>query len=275
MTTDEFVWLNWCLGDLFRLVDLYAAHSADETAAALDRPVSEIRAAASHFRLVKSPQQGRPWTEADTERLKELYPNGPTKEVARALNRGLGPVYRRAQILGLKKSAAFLASEESGQMIKGTMRGAACRFRRGHQPHNKGLRRPGWYLGRMRETQFKKGQKSWRAFPVGHVGPDPDGFLRIKVREPLYAGEPYYLYRPLYSHYVWEQHHGPVPSKHLVAYKDGNRANCAIENLELRSMADNARRNQMWNSLPPELAHAIALNGALKKKLRRAGAQKE
>jgi hypothetical protein len=55
----------------------------------------------------------------------------------------------------------------------------------------------------------------------------------------------------------------------MVAFKDGDRSNCAIENLELRSMADNARRNNMWGRLPRELAEVIQLNGALKRKVRR------
>jgi hypothetical protein len=68
---------------------------------------------------------------------------------------------------------------------------------------------------------------------------------------------------------VWEQHNGPIPPKHIVAFKDRNRANCAIENLELMSMADNARRNAMWNRLPPELVQVIMLTGALKRQIKR------
>jgi hypothetical protein len=45
-------------------------------------------------------------------------------------------------------------------------------------------------------------------------------------------------------------------------------ANCVLENLELISMAENARRNRMWNVMPRELAEVIHLNGQLKRKLR-------
>jgi hypothetical protein len=67
---------------------------------------------------------------------------------------------------------------------------------------------------------------------------------------------------------VWEQHKGPVPAKHIVVFKDRNRANCAIENLELISMAENAHRNRMWGRMPRELAEAIQLNGVLKRRIR-------
>ncbi len=74
---------------------------------------------------------------------------------------------------------------------------------------------------------------------------------------------------PLYNRYLWEQHKGPIPPKHIVIFKDGNRANCVIENLELISKADNARRNVMWAKYPRELAEAIQLAGCLKRKIGR------
>jgi len=76
-------------------------------------------------------------------------------------------------------------------------------------------------------------------------------------------------------HYVWEKHRGPIPPKHVITFKDGNRANCTIENLECISMADNARRNAMWNRFPRELSEAIQMQGALKRKLRRMHGEKQ
>lgn len=34
---------------------------------------------------------------------------------------------------------------------------------------------------------------------------------------------------------VWEHHNGPIPDKHHIHHKDGDRANCASENLECLS----------------------------------------
>ena len=34
---------------------------------------------------------------------------------------------------------------------------------------------------------------------------------------------------------VWEQHHGPIPPKHVVRFKDGNTMNWDISNLEMIS----------------------------------------
>jgi hypothetical protein len=129
----------------------------------------------------------------------------------------------------------------------------------------------------MKETQFRKGNRTgiaarnWK--PVGTILPDSEGYLRIKVREAQHGKEATGFGNtkvwPLYGRYIWEQHKGPIPPKHLVIFKDRNRANCAIENLELMSMADNGRRNVMWAKFPRELAEAIQLNGALKRKVGR------
>jgi hypothetical protein len=215
------------------------------------------------------------WTEEELARLKELYPSRPTEEVAKALGCTVLSVYGAVDKLGLKKSREFLAREVWSKF--GRSPGfIAAQFPKGNVPGNKGVKRPGWSCGKMRETQFKKGDKSWRTFPVGHISPDTEGFLRIKIREPLYTSEPYTNYRPLLAWRVWEQHHGrPVPAGHIIRYRDGDRANCAIENLVLVSKKENRRLNSLRAMYPPELVEAIMLNGALKRKLRRQDAEEE
>lgn len=135
----------------------------------------------------------------------------------------------------------------------------------------------------MKETQFKKGQRSGKAAqnwrPIGSILPHADGYLRIKVREAVHGEEAYGFGNtkvwPLLQRKMWEDHNGPIPPKHVVVFKDKNRQNCAIENLELISRAELARRNRMWNILPRELAEAIQLNGVLKRKLRRIDGEKQ
>lgn len=276
--TAQLVTGPWTRQELFRLVDLYAVHSAKRTAELLGRDVASVFSAAKRYGLSKVQQNPRQlWTGQELELLRAQYPHERASLVAAALGRDVDAVHRKARDLGISKTADFFdrERERAKKQAQSCSSMIATRFAKGHEPANKGVRRPRWSCGRMRETQFKKGQKSWRTFPVGHIGPDPEGFLRIKIREPLYTGEPYTEYRPLYAKYVWEQLHGPVPAGHVIRYRDGDRANCAIDNLYLQSRADNARENQMWNSLPRELAHAIALNAALKRKLRKQNAEKE
>jgi|SRR6185437_3671079 len=222
---------------------------------------------------------GRPWTPEEIETLRQLYPHRPTKEIAALLGRPMGTVYAYADRMGVKKSEEFLASPESGRLHKGETRPGtvATQFKSGHEPANKGLRRPGYSPGRMAETQFKKGHRGGKAaenwHPIGSILPDSDGYLRIKVREAVHGKEPTGFGNvrvwPLLARHVWEQHKGPIPPKHIVIFKDKDRNNCGIENLDCISQADNMRRNSFWRCLPLELAEAIQLNGALKRRIRR------
>jgi hypothetical protein len=220
----------------------------------------------------------RAWTDEERELVRRQYPHVKTDAIAALLGRKVGMVYKQAAKLGLHKTAAFRASAESGILRKGEFRegSVATQFKKGDAPANKGLRRPGWAPGRMASTQFKKGQRSGVAAenwcPLGTIRPNSQGFLRIKIREGV-KGEAYGFGNtkiwPLLNRHVWAQAHGPIPPGHAVFFKDGDRSNCAVENLECITRADLARRNAMWTRYPRELALAIQLNGALKRKMRR------
>lgn len=227
---------------------------------------------------------GRAWSAADLQQLAALYPAKKTSEVAEVLGRSVSAVYGTAQKQGLSKSEEFLASDESGQLRKGETRLGMERtqFPKGHVPANAGLRRPGWHAGRMKETQFKPGVRSGNAarnwVPIGTILRDSEGYSRIKIREAVHGQEATGFGNvkvwPMLNRYLWEQAHGPIPPKHIVAFKDGKRENCVLENLELITLGDNARRNAMWNRLPPELIEVIQLGGQLKRKLRRLDGEK-
>jgi hypothetical protein len=68
---------------------------------------------------------------------------------------------------------------------------------------------------------------------------------------------------------IWEKAHGSVPRGHVVCFKDRKRDHCDLTNLECISRGELARRNRMWTIYPRDLALAIQMNGALKRKLRR------
>ena len=63
------------------------------------------------------------WSDKDLNKLIELYPNMQSIEVAKIFNCGIHRIYNKAFSLGLKKSQAYLNSEESGRMAKGDTRG--------------------------------------------------------------------------------------------------------------------------------------------------------
>lgn len=215
----------------------------------------------------------KPWTAAEDEIVRQRYADTPTSELARQMGRAVGSVYQRAYGLGIHKSAAYLASPAAART--NGRQGIGTRFGAGHVPANKGLRRPGWGPGRMKATQFQKGvrlgvaAKNW--CPIGTIRSDSEGYQRIKIRE-AQPGEAYGFGNvrvwPLMQRHVWAQAHGPIPPDHVVCFKDRDRHNCALENLELVHRRDLMKRNTVHN-YPKPLAEAVQLLGALNRKIRR------
>jgi hypothetical protein len=260
---------------LKRLAELYPVRPPEEVARLLKRTIPAVKGTARRHGINKG---RRLWSAAELKMLRKLYPNRPTQELARTFHRSVSALHGMAKKEGLKKSEKYLHSDECDcRLKKGSQIGKRFRFPKGHVPANKGIRRPGWYTGRMRETQFKKGHvpHTWR--PVGTILVDGDGYLRIKVRERVPGDKQGWDSNvwPCLHHLVWMERRGGIPAGHMVIFKDRDRTNVKFENLELISMGDNARRNRMWGRLPPELCKAIQLNAVLKRVLRRLDGKKQ
>lgn len=208
----------------------------------------------------------RLWKAADDALLVARYPHEPSLAIARDLRRSVQAVYGRADILGLNKSAEDLASH--CRLRRGDAVGAPFRFKKGHVPANKGLRRPGWGPGRMKETQFKKGVRQGVAVrlykPIGTERISKDGYLERKINDDL----------PLQARWravhllLWEATHGPVPKGHAIAFRNGDKRDIRLDNLECISRRELMARNTVHN-LPQPLAETIQLLGALNRAIRR------
>jgi hypothetical protein len=201
----------------------------------------------------------------EDEMLRRFYPDHRTDWLAVWLGWPVNSLYRRANWLGLKKSVAFMASDEACYLRRHPEAGLAGRFRKGQPPWNKGLKHPpGWGPGRMRRTQYKKGNhpQTWR--PLGTTRFSKDGYLQRKVRE---TGRPA---RDWVGEHVlaWEKRNGPVPAGHAVAFRDGDKSHIRIGNLELVSRSELMRRNSVHN-LPKDLQLVIQLAGALNRQIRK------
>lgn len=209
----------------------------------------------------------RLWNPEDDAYLRAHYPHEPTAPLARRLRRSLQATYTRARLLQLDKSAAYLASPAACRLRRNGDEhpGRATQFAKGHVPANKGLRRPGWSPGRMRETQFKKGQRSgiavrlWKPIGTERIS---NGYLERKINNdwPLQA-----RWRAVHL-LVWEAAHGPVPPGYAVTFRDGDKTHIRLENLTLISRRDLMARNSVHN-LPPSLKASIQLLGALHRQI--------
>jgi hypothetical protein len=217
------------------------------------------------------------WTTDEIAQVRELYPTTPTKQIAELLGRSVLSVYQVAYNEGLYKDADW--KRKNCGLQPGNQVGLGFRFNPGHKPFNAGMRRPGYNAGRSKEKWFKPNQRSGKAVenwkPIGTISPDGEGYLRIKVREAVHGKEATGFGNtkvwPLLARHTWEQQNGPIPPKHVIRFKDGNKQNCAIDNLELLSQRENMRRNSFWTTIPRDLAEVMHLNGALKRKLRKYG----
>jgi hypothetical protein len=210
----------------------------------------------------------RLWSPVDDAAMRARYPHEATATIARDLRRTLPAIYVRARALGLEKSAAYLASPEACRLRRGDNVGAKWRFQPGHMPFNKGLRRPGWSPGRMKETQFKRGVRRGCAVmlykPIGTERISKDGYLERKVNDALPLQKRWRFVHLL----VWESANGPVPRGHAITFRNGDKTDIRLDNLTCIPRRALMARNSVHN-LPKPLAATVQLLGALNRQLRR------
>lgn len=190
-----------------------------------------------------------PWTPALEAELRRRYPHEKTADIARDFGTKYQVVSNRAYLLKLHKSEAFLASDLSGRITDGKL-GKDTRFCPGHSTRSwprkpKPRSRPDW-----------KGP-DW--VPVGTERLKADGCVWVKIAEPSVWRQKHWL--------AWKDAHGTFPPPYTkFLWKDGDKRNCAPDNLELISCADWMRRYTMHN-YPAPLKQAIWLNIRLRRKL--------
>ena len=68
------------------------------------------------------------WTTGEEARLRSLYPDTPMAALVDAFKRSESAIHARARVLGLRRSAAFLAGQHSGRWRADDDRGKATRF---------------------------------------------------------------------------------------------------------------------------------------------------
>jgi hypothetical protein len=221
--------------------------------------------------MTKSRGINRPkhrWSEAQIGVLRTRFPNEVTSVVAQDLGVPDYIVSKKAAQLGIRKCGAHLSSAAGGRIQRGERRSAGTEFPKGHVPINRG--RKGWSPAGSERTRFKKGHTPWNgAVPIGALRVNSLGYLDRKISNDRRGALNWRAVHRL----VWEEQRGPVPKGFLVAFKKGMRTTevekITVDALELISLADNGRRNVMWNRYPRPLAESINLLGHIKRRLRK------
>lgn len=135
--------------------------------------------------------------------------------------------------------------------------GRTGRFEQGRNPWNQGIK---GYPNRS-STKFKKGSRPHNYKPVGSTRRSKDGYIEIKTADPK-------TWTPKHK-IIWEAEHGPVPAGMMIKYRDGNRDNCTLGNLELVSRAENAVLNKFkYSNYPDEIKPSVRLVAQLSMKRR-------
>lgn len=189
------------------------------------------------------------------------YPHMNTRDLSKKHGIPLTTCYQIASNRKIVKT-----KERWEQMLKETSKnltdsGKAHRFKKGDVAWNKGK-----YMRMHPATEFKKGCMPHNYKPVGTERITRDGYRERKIADPKKWKAVHVL--------VWEEHHGPVPEKHKVAFKTSNRLDCDINNLELISYADAMRRNTIAR-YPREIKAVIKTLSKLKKTIKNHGKKQD
>lgn len=174
-------------------------------------------------------------TPAMVEWLTDAYRRLPLKDLTREFNA------RYSFDLNPKALHAHLKR-------RGIHSGRSGRIKKGNTPWNTGTRG----LVKPNSGNFKKGHVPGNIRALGSERICPkDGFILVKVDEP----NPYTSAKTRFKHkhlVIWERAHGPVPDGHVVTFIDGDKLNCALDNLECISRSELARRNKLRLSQAPD-----------------------
>ncbi len=202
------------------------------------------------------------WTDEDKQLLAKFHPDTSNADLAVMFSRKKDAIESMAHAMRLKKTQAYKrALAEKNRFYEA---GAANRFKKGQTSWNKGRK---GYLSEPQAmalipTQFKKGNQPLNTLPVGTVTVDSYGCKKIKLGEPN-------VWQFLHRH-VYEAEHGPIPKGHALIFRDGNKLNCALDNLQLLTRAELMARNSIQN-YPLELQQAIRAVNKLKTTIRETG----
>lgn len=201
-----------------------------------------------------------PWTPDEEAYLRQHYADTKSQTIADHLGRSLGKVYAKASCMGLNKSPAFLASEASGRMKRPLHGGKAFWFKKGSVPANKG--KPAKYNANSAATQFGKGHRPANYCEVGTLRINSEGYVDIKLAD----GHNQWF---LLARYNWFLDTGYwTNSNEVFWYRDLDKENCEVSNLELITRREHMRRTTL-HRLPPEMVQTILLRGRLTRVINR------
>jgi len=199
---------------------------------------------------------GIKWTHEQEQYLKENFANTSTQVLADVLGFSYGRTANKAFALKLKKNIELL--KEHGR-VNGKK--SPAKFKKGNVPANKGKKMPAETYAKCKATMFKKCNEPHNT--------KFDGALTLRKHnrdgEYVYIRVAKAKWKPLQT-VIYEKNYGPIPEGMKVIFKDKNRFNFSIDNLECVTCAELMERNSI-HRFPEELQKTIRLTAKLKKQI--------
>ena len=251
---------TWTPEDEIKLREIYALYENSQlleffpgkTAAAIKSKAKILGLSKDKIRYL--------FSELQLQRLKEIYANTRTEDIAIEFGFPIYTIYNKAYELNLKKSAEFVADNARANFTDDHP-ARKFTFKQGHVPENKGKQQADFMtheaIERTKQTRFKPGQKVWNAKPIGYERVNVDGYIEVKVEEPN-------VFRAK-NRIVWEEHFGPIPEGHNVQFSNNIRTDCRPENLYLISRRDQLLTENGIMAIPEELKPTYNILRKLKK----------
>jgi hypothetical protein len=196
------------------------------------------------------------WTPERDQAVRDRYPHEPSATLAASLGVTLDALYTQARRLGVKKTQAYLDSPSSGRL--NGQQGTATRFQPGCTPWSKGLKG----LRHSSANWFQPGHRPANYMQVGSTRMQA-GYRWVKVQDGCWPD----AWKPEH-HLVWEQANGPVPAGHVLCFRDKNRLNITLDNLELLTRQEWLSRITLHN-YPLELVRLMQTRGLLTRAINR------
>jgi hypothetical protein len=176
------------------------------------------------------------YTQEQEQFVREHYPRMSRAELTEAFNDRFGISKTVQQVISFAKRCGITCGR------------SGC-FQPGTKPWNTGTKG----LVPPNSGQFKPGSVPVNLKDEGFERVNVYGYIEVKISESNpYTGAPTRF--KLKQIVVWEAAHGPVPKGHKLRFIDGNKLNCALENLELVSNAENLHMNRVgYAEVSPEM----------------------
>lgn len=200
------------------------------------------------------------WTDDELVTLRELYPYMRSHDIADRIGCTRNQVLGKAKRLDLKKNKEAIARMARQAMDDPTHPGRKHQFKKGIDPWNKGSHYAAG--GRSVETQFKKGNTAFNKAPINTERERSDGYLVRKLTDTGVTRRDFVCVH----HIVWQEAGREIPLGYALVFKDGNKRNFALDNLELVTRAELMRRNSAHNH-GPEIFKLHQLQGAITRQI--------